>query len=65
MKPQTFVLMAATWTLLALATLYQIIQNSNGYSIAGFAWVGGIVTAILYKAVYDSLKKRSVTHGRN
>lgn len=54
-----YLLTVVVWVVLALSTLWLVIQNESSLVAALVAWAGGIITYRLGEQTYYALKNRN------
>ncbi len=60
---KSLVVFTIAWVVLALSTLYLVVQEDSTIIAALVAWAGGVITHILYveiRAQYGQRKQRTV-----
>lgn len=54
-----YVITLLIWTVLALSTLWLVVQNESSLIAALVAWTGGVITYRLVEQTYEMYKNRS------
>ncbi len=58
MSNRNFYLLCLAWVILALSTLYLVVENNDALAAAFVAWTGGLITLALYQQIRARVAQR-------